>query len=146
MIDLSYECQDSNVASYANDTTQYSCATDMPSVALELQVPATELFRCFKNNHLKANPRNSHILLSSKKPQIVSFDGIPLVASSHEKLVDSELKFENHITELYLKVSEKYNPLYRISNFMSLEKLRTLMKAFIESQFSCCPLIWMLHS
>ena len=29
---------------------------------------------------------------------------------------------------------------------MSLEKCRTLMKAFIESQFNYCSLIWMLHS
>ena len=29
---------------------------------------------------------------------------------------------------------------------MSLEKHRTLVKAFIESQFNYCPLIWMLHS
>ena len=29
---------------------------------------------------------------------------------------------------------------------MSLEKRRTLMKAFKESQFNYCPLIWMLHS
>ena len=29
---------------------------------------------------------------------------------------------------------------------MSLEKRKTLMKAFIESQFNYCPLIWMLHS
>ena len=29
---------------------------------------------------------------------------------------------------------------------MSLEKRRKLMKAFIESQFNYCPLIWMLHS
>ena len=29
---------------------------------------------------------------------------------------------------------------------MSLEKRRTLIKAFIESQFNHCPLIWMLHS
>ena len=27
MIDLFYECEDSNVASYADDTTPYSCAT-----------------------------------------------------------------------------------------------------------------------
>ena len=26
------------------------------------------------------------------------------------------------------------------------EKRRTLMKAFIESQFNYCPLIWMFHS
>ena len=29
---------------------------------------------------------------------------------------------------------------------MSLEKRRTLMKAFIETQFNYCILIWMLHS
>ena len=33
-----------------------------------------------------------------------------------------------------------------MSSSMSLEKRRTLMKAFIESQFNYCPLIWMLHS
>ena len=45
MIDLFYECEDSSVASYADDTTPYSCATDIPSVALELQAFATK-FRC----------------------------------------------------------------------------------------------------
>ena len=111
------------------------CATDKPSVALELQASATKLFRWFKNNHLKANPGKSHILLSSKKPEIVSVDGISIAASSHEKLlgviIDSELKFENHITEICLKVSKKNNALWRISSFRSLEKRRTLMKAFI---------------
>ena len=88
IIDLFYECEDSNVASYADDTTPYSCAIDIPSVALELQASATKLFRWFKNNHLKANPGKSHILLSSKEPEIVSVDGISLAASSHEKLLE----------------------------------------------------------
>ena len=48
--------------------------------------------------------------------------------------------------ESLFKVSKKINPLSRISSFISLEKCRTLMKAFIESQFNYCPLIWMLHS
>ena len=29
---------------------------------------------------------------------------------------------------------------------MSYEKLRLLMKTFIESQFNYCPLLWMFHS
>ena len=29
---------------------------------------------------------------------------------------------------------------------MNPQKLRILMKAFIESQFSYCPLVWMFHS
>ena len=150
MIGLFYECEDSNVIRYADDTTLCSCATDKPSVALELQASATKLFRSFKNNHLKANPGKSHILHSSKKPDIVSVDGIPLAVSSREKLlgviVNSELKFGNRITELCLKVSKKFNALCRISSSTSLEKRRTLMKVFIESQFNYCPLIWMLRS
>ena len=108
MINLFYECEDSNVASYADDTTPYSCATDIPSLPLEVQTSATKLFRWFKNNHLKVNPGKSHILLSINKLEI---DGIPLAASSHGKLlgvtIDSELKSENHIKELCLKVDKK---------------------------------------
>ena len=99
---------------------------------------------------MKANPGKSHILLSSEKPEIILTNGISLAASSHEKLlgviIDLELQFENHITELCLKVSKTVNTLCRTSSVMSLEKRRTLMKAFIESQFNYCPLIWMLHS
>ena len=150
MIDLFYECEDCSIASYADDTTPYLCATDIPSVALELQASETKRFLWLKNNHLKAHPGKFHILLSSKKPEIVSVDGISIAASSHEKLlgviIDSELKIENHISEICLKVSRKINSLCRISSFMSLEKRRTLMKAFIESQFNYCPLIWMFHS
>ena len=129
MINLFYECEYSNVASYADDTTTNLCTTDIPSLPLEVQASATKLFRCFKNNYLKANPGKFHILLSTNKPEIVSIDGTPLAASSHEKLlgvkIDSELKFENHIKELCLKVDKKINALCHISSFMSLEKRRT---------------------
>ena len=75
MINLFYECEESNVASYADDTTPNLYATGIPSLLLEVQASATKLFHWFKNNHLKANPGKSHILLSSKKPEIVSVDG-----------------------------------------------------------------------
>ena len=45
MIDFFYECKDSNVARYTDNTTQYSYATNIPSVALELQASATKLLR-----------------------------------------------------------------------------------------------------
>ena len=41
--------------------------------------------RWFKNNHSKTNPEKFHILLSTKKPEIV--DGIPLLARCHKKLL-----------------------------------------------------------
>ena len=36
--------------------------------------------------------------------------------------------------------------LARISKYMNTEKLRVIVKAFIESQFGYCPLVWMFHS
>ena len=94
MIDLFYQCEDS-VASYADDRTVYSCATDIRNVALELQASACKLFCWFKTNQLKANPRKSHNLLSTKKPEIVSIDEIRLTASSHKKLIGVKIDLKS---------------------------------------------------
>ena len=37
MIDLFHESEESNIADYADDTTPYSCATQIPTVISELQ-------------------------------------------------------------------------------------------------------------
>ena len=44
------------------------------------------------------------------------------------------------------KANSKLHALARVSNFMNNDKLQLLMKAFIASQFSYCPLVWMFHS
>ena len=109
-----------NIASYADETKPYSCPADIVSEALELQASASKLFRWFKNNHSKADPGKPHILFSTTKPEIVSTDEIPVTASSQKKLlgvaIESELKFENHITESCLKVSQKLKALCCISS------------------------------
>ena len=38
------------------------------------------------------------------------------------------------------------NNLTRIAPYMTIQKRKTIMKSFVTSQFSYCPLIWMLHS
>ena len=44
------------------------------------------------------------------------------------------------------KANDKLHALARIAKYLSPEKLRILMKTFIESQFNYCPLTWMFHS
>ena len=61
LIDLFFECDDSETASYADDTTPYSCADDMPSVITQLHSTARKLFSWFTNNHMKFNPGKCHI-------------------------------------------------------------------------------------
>ena len=44
------------------------------------------------------------------------------------------------------KASQKLHALARVSNLMSIRQRKIIMNAFIHSQFSYCPLIWMCHS
>ena len=44
-----------------------------------------------------------------------------------------------------MKAGRKLTALGRSSRFLPFNKHRLLMKSFIESQFSYCPLLWMFH-
>ena len=44
------------------------------------------------------------------------------------------------------KFSQKLHALAKIVHYIDLSNRKVLMKAFITSQFSYCPSIWMLHS
>ena len=124
MIDVFYECEENGIANYADDTTPYSCGTDIPTVISELQDISTKVFNWFGNNHMKANPGKCHLLLSTKCPEVLSIDGIQITSSTAETLlcitIDSELNFENHLCAIYNKVSRKINALRRIANYMPL--------------------------
>ena len=72
-----------------------------------------------------------------------------ITESVEEKLLgvalDKKLDFNNHVNTLCKKAGLKLHALARISNYVDVEKLRVMMNAFVVSQFSYCPLVWMLH-
>ena len=150
LINLFYKCEESIIASYADDTTPYSCARNTQTVITELKSISCKIFHWFQYNHLKTNPGKCRLLLSSKTPTDVSIGYASIKTSSKATLlgilIDSELSFDQHISSICSKASKKLHALGRIASFMSFNKRRTLMKAFIESQFNYCPLIWMFHS
>ena len=150
LIDLFFICENDDIASYADDTTPYTCARDTSTVISELQSTSERLFNWFEKNHLKTNPENCHLLLSSKSSIEPKIGGVSVKSSPMETLlgvsIDSALNFENHISNICNKVSKKLNASGRIAGYITFEKRRMLLKEFIESQFNYCPLIWTLHS
>ena len=109
------------------------------------------LIKWFKDNYLQLNPDKCKLLISNYDKEIsLILNNEIIECSSSVKLLgitlDNKLNFKEHISKLCKKVSAKLHALARISNFMSQDKLRVLMKSFVESQFSYCPLIWMFHS
>ena len=110
--------QNTPFANYADDTTPYSCGTDIPTVISELQDISAKVFDWFCNNYMKANPGKCHLLLSTKSPEVVSIDGIQITFSTVETLlgiaIDSELNYENHLSAICNKVNRKINALGRL--------------------------------
>ena len=149
LIDLFYECKDSNIGNYADDTTPYAHGENIRAVILKLQSLAFRLFKLFQNNHMKANPGKSHIFLSTKKTEKLTINDVVLTSSVEERLLgitlNSERKFEKHVKGICNKASQKIHVLSRITSYMSLNKRILLMKTFVESQFNYSPLIRMFH-
>ena len=99
---------------------------------------------------MKANPDKCHLLVTTNTLTSVNINGFQITNSTEEKLLgikfDSKLSFENHVSSLCKKASQKLHALTRIVNYMNLSKRKALMKTFVISQFNYCPLVWMFHS
>ena len=99
---------------------------------------------------MKANADKCHLLVTRDTDVTAKIGEFDVKNSREEKLlgvkIDSKLSFENHVSSLCKKASQKLHALARVVNFMDLAKRKSLMKAFITSQFNYCPLIWMFHS
>ena len=59
--------------------------------------------------------------------------------------LDSNLKFNKHVSNICSKADRKLSALTGIAKFLPFKKRRILFKAFIQSQFKYCPLVWMFH-
>ena len=94
----------------------------------------------------------SHLLVLRFKYENVwtNIEKTKIQESKKQKLsgveIDRTLSFDEHIAPLCRKAGKKLSVLGRLSNFICTNKKRVLMKAFLESQFNYCPLIWMFHS
>ena len=71
-------------------------------------------------------------------------DGSSIETNTKEVLQD--LKFDDHVNSLCKKPCQKLNAFACLARYMNVEKRRIIMKAFIESQFGYCHLVWMFHS
>ena len=148
--DIFLDIIECDIASYADDNTPYNFDFNLDNVISNLEKSTNSTLNWFRENHMKADAGKCHLLVSSDESCTTKTEDFIIKNSTKEKLLglkfDSYLSFENHVTSLCKKASQKLHALAIISHYMDLNKRRSLMKAFITSQFSYCPLIWMFHS
>ena len=70
--------------------------------------------------------------------------------SKEQKIVgvinDNKLHFKRHTSQLCKRASQKVAALYRLSNYLHNSEKKLIFNSIIKSQFSYCPLVWMLCS
>ena len=140
-----------DIVNYADDNSPFACAESIPSAISQLESESIIILNWIRNNGLKANPDKFHLILSdSSQEHSVRMDKFNIQNSNCRKLlgikIDNKLTFDQHVSDICTKATQKLHALSRVSHFMTSKQLRGTMKSFILSQFGYCPLVWMFHS
>ena len=150
--DLFYQFLNTDVCNIADDTTPYICNSDLGTLLHNLEYDTLAAIVWFELNYMKLNEEKCHFLVFGNTPEYLwaKVGEHKIWESRQEKLlgltIDKNLSFDTHLYNICKKVSSKVTALARLVKVVPFKKKRLLMKSFIESQFSYCPLIWMFCS
>ena len=150
LCDLFQFFPDLDITNYADDNTSHSTNINLNKLLHDLEKMSDTLFKWFTDNFLKANPEKSHFLTNSAQEIQINIGGMAISNSKCDKLlgihIDSKLTFEPHVSSLCKKTSQKLNAFARLACSLKFDQKKLLLNAFITSQFSYAPVVWMFHN
>ena len=116
LCDLFLFLHDIPVANYAGDNTPYCTGSKTSEALIKLENAAETLLQWLKDNRIKANSDKYHLLINITKESYQIKIGNEIDSNSkYEKLLgvktDHELNFNEHVSLLCRKVSQKLNAL-----------------------------------
>ena len=156
--DMFYFLKESKLANYADDTSTYLSKEGIFPFLHAHKSETSIVLNWFRTNEMKSNSDKCHLIVAENRNRDYTSNACIYLDEEKELLhnektvkllgiwIDDKLTFEEHVKTILKKGNQKLHALMRVSKYMSEEKLRILMKAFVESQFNYCPLLWMFHS
>ena len=151
-LSLFFFLKDVSICNFAGNTTTYISFKSLENVLKLLEKNSMLLIHWFENNYMKLNTGQCCLIISVYNHEQVWVNiGKYLIWESNDiKLllvtIDRDLKFDKHVLKLCSKANQKLSALSRMANLLCFNKSRTLVKAFMESQFKHCQIVWMFHS
>ena len=77
----------------------------------------------------------------------ISVHNADIISSKSMKILgielDSNLNFNDHVKNICIKSAYQINALKRVGKYLTIEGRLEIYKAFVRSNFSYCPLIWL---
>jgi retron-type reverse transcriptase len=159
MNDIFYFLDKSKLANYADDASTYVCEKGIFPLLHLLKSETETVLNWFKINEMKSNSDKCHLIVAENEHRPAYISNCCIYLDQQMELlqsetivkmlgvwIDNQMKFGQHVKTLLGKGNQKLHALMRVAKYTDEEKLRILMKTFIESQFKYCPLLWMFHS
>ncbi len=150
--DLFCQIKNTHPCNFADDTSLNAFDMNLENLISNLENDTLSVILWFENNFMKLNEDKCHFIIAANTNEHlwVKVGNELIWESAEEKLlgvtIDKNLNFNSHLSILCSKVNQKVSALARVVKLLTFEKKRILLKTFIESQFSYCPLIWMFCS
>ena len=149
--DLFLELVNTHTCNFADDTTLSVSGQNLEDLIHELEDDCWSAILWYENNFMQLNQSKCHLLASGTHEHLFVRVGEEMIWESRKEkllgiLLDKNLDFEEHLSVVCKKASQKVSALARVARILSFPKRRLIMNTFIESQFSYCPLVWMFCS
>ena len=150
--DLFFQFINTHTCNFADDTTLSACSLNLEELLHDLEYDTLSAIIWFENNYMKLNQSKCHFMISGniKEHLWIQVGEEMIWESAQEKLLgltfDKKLNFDSHISSICKKAGQKVTALARVTRLLPFHRRREILKTFIESQFSHCPLVWMFCS
>ena len=140
-----------DICNFADDTLPHTCDISFDEFLMRLEHDSDLDVCSFESNYMKLNTDKCHLIISGNKHDSFRADigNDRIWDSNYVKLlgtnIDRTLKFDFHMLKVCSKANRKLTIFSRMFKFLTFKKRRVLNKAYFESQFKYCPLVWMFH-
>ena len=147
--DLFFVELNGNIANYADDNHLYNENACIKKLICDIENDSNVCLSWFENNRMVANPKKFRGLITSRDGKMsipISVDGNTIISANEINVLgvtlDDKLKFNSHVQSLCFRASRQINSFKRIAKYLNVERRLAVLKSFILSNFSYCPVTW----
>ena len=109
---------------FADDTTAYTYDLKLDKAIELLEKNIDKIFHWFSDNFLKINPDKLHLLVDNDENVALKIKNETITNSSKKKLLgilfNNKIEFNEHVSSLCRKSSQKLNALGRVVQYRNL--------------------------
>ena len=144
--DLFFFLNKAKIANFTDDNSTYAVEEDVMTLLKTLESETFSVLNWFKMNEMKANNSKCHLIVadldhkSYSSSSYIYLENDFLESEETVKLlgmkIDQNLDFAEHINYLLKKGNQKLHALMRIKKYLSEEKLKLIMKTFIDNSIT----------